>query len=138
MTVLRGLLCAAALLACAAPPATAASRDGVYRGRTSEGLPISLRVKAGRVQLLRLDIARYVCMPEGDIGPLRAEPTGDGRLLRGNIFGFSTGAPSQRVRIDGQLARRSPLIRGSLRMTGMIGTGDPCRSFRVRFSAALR
>ncbi|CAB4922261.1 unannotated protein [freshwater metagenome] len=120
----------------AAPSAGAvASADGLYRGRTAEGLPITLRISGQRVTLVRLDIGRYVCVPEGDIGPLAAEPTTSGRVLTRGIFGFSTGPASQRVRIDGQLARDRRTIRGSLRMTGAIGTGDPCSSRRLRFSA---
>ncbi len=134
----RPALLAAALAALLALPAAASAApvaDGVYRSSTQD-LALALTVRAGQVDGVRLTLRRYVCMPEGDIGPLFIGLPVGARISAGRRgFGFTRGPISERLRVDGRFSGREPLVRGSLQVRGTIGQADPCASRRIRFSA---
>lgn len=119
------------------PPAHAAATPAVtLRGRTSQGAAMALTLRGARIVRVRVTLRRYVCVPEGDIAPLEVTVAPDARLGAGGSFGFTAGPPSERLRVDGRVGAISRIARGSLRLRGTIGTGDPCRSPRVTFSLA--
>lgn len=118
------------------PPVAAAARPVVLRGRTSDGAPMSLTLRGGRIVAVRVTVRRYVCDPEGDIGPLAIASAVATRPGPARRFGFVAGPGSQRLRVDGRFAADARLARGSLRLRGTIGTGDPCSSPRVTFRVA--
>ena len=128
------------MLAAEVPPpafATPASAN-VLRGRTSDGTRISLSLSSQRITRVTVTIGRYICEPEGDIGPVRISGVPyPGRIHARGRFGFSIGAASERLRVDGASSHDRKTVRGSLRLTGTIGRGDPCRSPRVTYSAQL-
>ncbi len=121
------------MLAVAAEPPFAAATSHVLRGRTSEGASLALTLRGGRIVRVRVTLRRYVCVPQGDIAPTRIDATTDARIGPRRRFGFSAGAPSERLRVDGAITASGTGARGSLRLRGTIGTGDPCRSPRVTF-----
>ena len=126
------------MVAAAPPPAAhvAAAPPLTLRGRTSEGAPMALTVRGGRIVRVRVTLRRYVCVPEGDIAPLAVDDPASGRIGAAGRFGFTTGPLSERLRLDGRIAPGGRAARGSLQLRGTIGTGDPCRSRRVTFSLA--
>ena len=126
------------MLAVTAEPPVAAGTVHVLRGRTSEGAPLVLTLRGGRIVRVRVTLERYVCVPQGDIAPVRVDATADARIGPRRRFGFSAGAPSERLRVDGTITASGLAARGSLRLRGTIGTGDPCRSPRVRFRIGAR
>lgn len=136
----RAPLAAAAPLAALAllvpvAPAAGAPRGGAYAGRLADGQPIALTVRSGRISGYRLAVRRYDCELFGDIGPLRVRSDDVGAAIgsRGG-FGFTRGPRSERVRLDGRFGRHG-IVRGRVRITGTIATGDRCASRKVRFSA---
>lgn len=113
----------AALALAGAPPA-----DGTYRGDR-----VALVVRDGAVTEVRATVRRMVCDPFGDIGPLRiASPVADGAIDERGRVAFTVGPPSERLAVRARFDGRER-ARGRLRVRGTIGTGDPCRSPRVRF-----
>lgn len=119
------------------PPAHAATAPPLtLRGRTSEGAPMALTVRGGRIVRVRVTLRRYVCIPEGDIAPIAVDDPAAARIGASGRFGFTTGPTSERLRLDGRVTRGGRAARGSLTLRGTIGTGDPCRSARVTFSLA--
>ena len=132
--LLRAAGAAAAALALAAAAAPAAPAGGAFRGSTAERRDVALTLAGGRVTHVRVTIGRYVCSPEGDIGPLAVEVDAGARVGSRGTFGFSAGPPSERLRVDGRIGRGG-VVRGRLRLTGTMGIGDPCASRRIAFSA---
>lgn len=120
----------------AAPPLAdpGAVPTRVMRGRASDGEAMRLALRSSRITAVRVTLRRYVCDPEGDIGPLMvAAVLPATRVHARGIFGFSAGPPSERLRVDGRLSADGRRAGGSMRVHGTIGTGDPCRSPRVTF-----
>ena len=119
------------------PPAAAAATPAVtLRGRTSQGGAMALTLRGGRIVRVRVTIRRYVCDPQGDIAPLDVAVAPDARVGAAGGFGFAAGPPSERLRVDGRLGAGGHRARGSLRLRGTIGVGDPCRSPRITFRLA--
>jgi hypothetical protein len=119
------------------PPAHAVTSPPLtLRGRTSQGAPMALTVRGGRIVRVRVTLRRYVCVPEGNIAPIAVDDPASARVGTAGAFGFTTGPISERLRIDGRIGRDGRRARGSLILRGTIGTGDPCRSPRVTFSLA--
>lgn len=117
------LVAALALALAVGPPA-----DGAYRG---EG--VALLVRDGAVIRVRATVRRMVCDPFGDIGPLRiAASVRDATIAPDGRVAFTVGPPSERLTLRARFDGRGR-ARGRLRVRGTIGTGDPCRSPRVRF-----
>ena len=121
------------MLAVTAEPPVVAAAVHVLRGRTSEGAPLALTLRGRRIVRVRVTLNRYVCIPQGDIAPTRIDTSADARIGPRRRFGFSAGAPSERLRVDGAITASGMGAGGSLRLRGTIGTGDPCRSPRVSF-----
>ena len=125
------------MLAATPEPPPAAAATHVLRGRTSQGAALALTLLGGRIVRVRVTLGRYVCVPQGDIAPTRVDATADARIGPRRRFGFSAGAPSERLRVDGAITASGTGARGSLSLHGTIGTGDPCRSPRVTFRAGV-
>jgi hypothetical protein len=121
---------ALALLALAAAP----GGDGTYVGRTAEGGKVSVVVEDGRVTRLKATMRVYVCDPEGDIGPVRVRVRPAAPLTARGVFAFVAGPVSERLTATGRLAGLRGM-HGTLRLRGTIGTGDPCSSPPVKFTA---
>ena len=124
-----------------APPQPAAAiaatdRPSLLRGTTNERRPVRLWIRGGTIVRVRIDIGRYVCDPEGDIGPLLIDDRPYVAIHASRRFVLSIGPGSQRLQIDGRLSADRRRAGGSARLTGTIGTGDPCRSPRISFRAA--
>jgi len=131
------ILTAVAAAMISSPAATLAARApsaGTYRGATAEGRAITLTVAAGRVTRVDVAVVNYACDLEGDIGPLAVKGAPRARIGAAGRFGGSSGPTSERMRIDGRFGRGAS-VRGSLRLRGTVGTGEPCSSPRIRFSA---
>jgi hypothetical protein len=124
---------ALALLALAAG-AGAPSTDGTYAGRTSEGGKLTVVVEGGRVARVKATVRVYVCDPEGDLGPIRVTVRPDAPLTPRRTFAFTAGPPSERLTVGGRLAGVRGM-HGTLRLRGTIGTGDPCSSPPIAFTA---
>jgi hypothetical protein len=124
---------AALLSAALAVPAQAATKPGTYRGKTAEGRTVSLHVKAGRLDGVRLVVERYVCDPEGDIGPLYIGMPVGASISRAGRFSFTGGPISERLRMTGRFT--GGRVSGRLRVRGTIGQADPCASRWISFSA---
>lgn len=126
----------AAAMFSSAPAALAVSAPaaGTYRGSTAEGRAITLTVAQGRVARVDVAVVDYACDLEGDIGPLAVRVRPGARIGSSGRFGGSAGPFSERLRIDGRFGRRAR-VRGSLRLRGTVGTGEPCSSPRISFSA---
>lgn len=123
------------MIAAAPPPAhTAAAAVRTLRGRTSQGAPMRIAVRGSRIVAIHLTLLRYVCDPEGDIAPLAVDRMLDVDPGADRVFGLTLGPPSERLRIDGRRSADGRQLRGSLRVRGTIGTGDPCRSSRITFA----
>lgn len=132
--LMRAALAATATLAVAPVAAPAAPADGAFRGVTGEHRDVSLHLSGGRVTRVRVTVGRYVCSPEGDIGPLAVDVRVSARVGSRGTFGFSAGPSSERLRVDGRLGRGG-VVRGRLRLAGTMGIGDPCASRPIAFSA---
>ncbi len=132
--LIRAALAASATLAVAAAAAPAAPAGGRFRGVTEEHRDVALAFSAGRVTRVRVTIGRYVCSPEGDIGPLAVDVAVNARVGRRGTFGFTAGPRSERLRVDARLGRAG-VVRGRLRLAGTMGIGDPCASRPIAFSA---
>ena len=132
--LMRAALAAATTLAVVPAAAPAVPADGAFRGATAEHRDVALTLTGGRVTRVRATVGRYVCSPEGDIGPLAVDVAVDARVGRHGTFGFTAGPGSERLRVDGRLGRRG-VVRGRLRLTGTMGIGDPCASRPIAFSA---
>ncbi len=130
----RAALAAVAMLVFAPAAAPAAPVDGGFRGLTAEHRDVALTVSGGRVTRVRVTVGRYVCSPEGDIGPLAVDVAVSARVGRRGTFGVTGGPHSERLRVDGRLGRGG-VVRGRLRLTGTMGIGDPCASRPILFSA---
>ena len=122
-----------ALLALAAG-AGAPSTDGAYSGRTTEGGKVTVVVEGGRVARVKATVRVYVCDPEGDIGPVRVVVRPDAPLTATRTFAFTAGPRSERLTLAGRLAGVRGM-HGKLRLRGTIGTGDPCSSPPIAFTA---
>lgn len=119
---------AAVALAAPAPP------DGIYRGTTAERLPVRISVRDGRVAKTVVRIGRYVCVPEGDVAPLAVTVRPSAPIGADRRFSFAAGTMPESLRMSGTFGARGTL-RGRLQAYGTIGTGDPCRSPTLRFTA---
>ncbi|HEY5142595.1 MAG TPA: hypothetical protein VII98_03755 [Solirubrobacteraceae bacterium] len=135
--LMRAALAAATALAVTPAAALAVPADGAFRGATAERRDVALTLSAGRVTRVRVTVGRYVCSPEGDIGPLAIDVAARARVGRRGTFGFTAGPRSERLRVDGRLGSGG-LVRGRLRLTGTMGIGDPCASRPIAFSARRR
>ncbi len=132
--LIRAALAAVTTLAVVPAAAPAAAADGAFRGATAEHRDVTLTLSGGRVTRVRVTVGRYVCRPEGDIGPLAVDVAVSARIGRRGTFGFSGGPSSERLRVDGRLGRGG-VVRGRLRLAGTMGIGDPCASRPIAFSA---
>lgn len=122
------LAAALAALAAAAP----APADGTYRGDR-----VALTVRDGQVVAVRATVRRVVCVPFGNIGPLRiASAVDEAPIGADGRTRFTVGPPSERLTVRARFGR-ADRARGRLAVRGTIGTGDPCRSPRVPFVVGL-
>jgi hypothetical protein len=116
----------------------ASARALTLAGRTGEGRRVVLRIRRGAVVAARVGVVRYRCGRFGDVGPVVVSVGGRARLDRAGRFHLRAGAAVQRLALDGRVGRSGHAATGSLRLTGMIATGQPCRSRRIAFRAAVR
>ncbi len=131
------ILVAVAAATISSPPASLAAASpapGTYRGSTAEGQAITLTVSRGRVARISVAVVNYACDLEGDIGPLPVTGAPRARVSASGRFGATSGPTSERLRVDGRFGRGAR-VRGSLRVRGTMGTGEPCASPRIAFSA---
>jgi hypothetical protein len=108
-----------------------------YAGHTTEGRRIVVDVRGREVVAVRVGIAHYHCATFGEIGPVvvvrsrvHARIGIDGR------FALTAGAPSERLRVTGRLGAGGRGLRGTVRLTGSIATGQRCASATLRWAAA--
>jgi hypothetical protein len=105
-----------------------------YTGHTIEGRRVVLQVQGRVVVHVRVGVRRYRCETFDDVGPVivaeagRAAIGGDGR------FRFAAGEPAQRLVVDGRLTKGGR-VRGTVRVTGTIATGQRCASATLRYAA---
>lgn len=122
------------MLALALLALAAGGGDGTYSGRTEEGGKVAVVVEDGRVVRLKTTLRVYVCDPEGDIAPVRVVVRPAAPLTGRGRFAFTAGPVSERLTARGRLAGVRGM-HGTLRLRGTIGTGDPCSSPPVAFTA---
>jgi hypothetical protein len=104
-----------------------------YTGHTIEGRRVVLEVRGRVVVHARAGVRRYRCETFGDVGPLVVDRAVHARIGRDGRFALTAGAPVERLRVSGRLARGR--VAGTLRLTGTIATGQRCASATVRFAA---
>jgi hypothetical protein len=105
-----------------------------YAGHTSEGRRVVVEVRGRTVVHVRAGVRRYRCETFGDIGPVVVARAGRARISAAGRFTFRAGARVERIVVAGRL-RRGGVIRGTLRLTGTIATGQRCASALLRFTA---
>ncbi len=116
-----------------APHSAAASPSRTYRGKTSEGGAVRIVVADGHVQLATVIVGRYVCKPEGSIGPMSVQVHPAAPITAGR-FAFDAGSMPESLAMRATFGAHRT-VRGTLRAHGTIGTGDPCSSPTFRFTA---
>ena len=129
------LAVAAASLATAAGHA-APPRDGTYVGTTGEHRKIRVVVAGGEVARAMTTAGAYVCRPEGAVGPLTVKVRPHAPVVDRAVR-FDAGPTTAKLRMAATFPTRTTL-RGTVRVHGTIGTGDPCTSPVRRFTAKLR
>ena len=105
-----------------------------YTGHTIEGRRVVLQVRGRVVVHVRVGVRRYRCETFDDIGPVVVARAGHAAVGRDGRFRFSAGEPAQRLVVAGRLARGG-VVRGTVRVTGTIATGQRCASATLRFVA---
>ena len=128
------------MIAPAPPPAAveAARPALVLTGRTTEGRRVVVEVRAGAVRAVRVGVLRYRCGRYGDVGPVVVSVQGRAPVGRDRRFHLRAGPSAERLAFDGRLGGSGRAVAGSLRLTGTIATGEPCRSRRIAFRAAAQ
>ncbi len=110
--------------------------DGTYAGHTTEGHKIRVVVAHGEVSRTMVSITHYVCDPHGIVGPVLVRVRPHARISRRAVRFEAADAPLL-LRMRATFGARRTL-RGTVRARGTIGTGDPCASPAIHFSATRR
>jgi hypothetical protein len=105
-----------------------------YTGHTIEGRRVVLQVRGRVVVHVRVGVRHYRCETFDDIGPVVVARAGRARVAGDGRFRFSAGEPAQRLVVSGRLARGGAM-RGTVRLTGTIATGQRCASATLSFRA---
>ncbi|HEX6618220.1 MAG TPA: hypothetical protein VF024_01105 [Solirubrobacteraceae bacterium] len=105
-----------------------------YTGHTIEGRRVVLQVRGRAVVHVRVGVRHYRCETFDDIGPVVVARSGRAPGGRDGRFRFSAGEPAQRLLVSGRVAR-SGVVRGTVRLTGTIATGQRCASASLRYVA---
>ena len=129
--MLAPLLIAGAIAAAPAAPA-----DGTYAGHTTEGHKIRVVVAHGEVSRTMVSITHYVCDPHGIVGPVLVRVRPHAAITRRTVRFEAADAPLF-LRMRATFGARRTLT-GTVKAHGTIGTGDPCTSPSIRFSAKRR
>ena len=98
---------------------------------TDEGRRITVYASKNRVTRVKGTVANYQCDRFGNVGPVRFDVKVRARIDRRGRFSFVTGNRAERIGIAGYVKRRK--AHGRIRMSGTIGTGEPCRSATIRY-----
>jgi hypothetical protein len=114
----------------------AATTAVAYAGRTAEDRRIVVDVRGRAMVRVRATIVRYPCATFGDVGPIAVLERGRARIGADGRFTFRAGEPAQRVTVTGVLRRRTHAMRGTVRLSGSIATGQKCASATLRFRAS--
>src|SRR5437870_819663 len=104
-----------------------------YTGHTTEGRRVVVDVRRGAVVHVRVGVRHYRCETFGDIGPVVVARAGRAQIGASGRFVFRAGRDVERLTVSGVLRGRR--VRGTVRLTGTIATGERCRSARLRFVA---
>jgi hypothetical protein len=112
----------------------AAAPPTQYVGHTTEGRRLVLQVRGRVVTGVRVGVRRYRCETFDDVGPVIVSKTGQARIGRDGRFRFTAGADVQRLVVAGRVARGGG-VRGTVRLTGTIATGQRCASATLRYRA---
>jgi hypothetical protein len=105
-----------------------------YTGHTIEGRRVVLEVRGRAVVHVRVGVRHYRCETFDDIGPVVVARAGHARVGRDGRFRFSAGEPAQRLVVSGRMGSGG-VVRGTVRLTGTIATGQRCASASLRYTA---
>ena len=105
-----------------------------YMGHTIEGRRIVVQVRGRVVVHVRVGLRRYRCETFDDLGPVVVAESGRARIGRDGRFRFAAGDPAQRLVVHGRLGAAGR-VRGTVRVTGTIATGQRCASATLRYVA---
>jgi hypothetical protein len=103
-----------------------------FAGRTDEGRPLRVTLDGATVTRVKGSVLAYECDQFGDVGPVRFDFRVRARVDRRGRFSFVTGNRAERVGVAGVV--RGSTIRGRVRMSGTVATGQRCQSQVLRFT----